>query len=138
MPRRRAIITWPEGGSLASGGRFYDQIILESPQGAYAPKGTPIPAPPAASTAPSTVPSTAPSTGTGLRNPVPIRLRGIVVERGTRTPVPNAAVIALLAKALGRPRSGIRLARGATARVKQIDVGDVSQAEAAAAFGTPL
>jgi hypothetical protein len=56
---------------LSGGGRFYDQIVLEAPQGAYAPKGAPIPAPatqattqttqPAPSSQPSARPSSAPA-----------------------------------------------------------------------------
>lgn len=46
----------------------------------------------------------------------------------------NAAVIALLAKTLGRPKSALTLVAGQTARVKRIEV-DVSEAELSAAFG---
>jgi uncharacterized protein YggU (UPF0235/DUF167 family) len=49
----------------------------------------------------------------------------------------NTAVIALLAKALGRPKSSLAIVSGQTARVKLIDLGDVSPAALAAAFGTP-
>jgi hypothetical protein len=42
---------------LAGGGRFFDQIVLEPPQGAYAPKGARLPA--------TTSPSTAPIPGFG-------------------------------------------------------------------------
>ena len=48
----------------------------------------------------------------------------------------NAAVIALLAKALRRPRSAFRLVAGQTARVKRIEA-DLSEAEVEAAFGRP-
>jgi uncharacterized protein YggU (UPF0235/DUF167 family) len=49
----------------------------------------------------------------------------------------NAAVIALLAKTLGRPRSAIRLLRGAAARVKQIEVDGLDEAQAYARLGAP-
>lgn len=48
----------------------------------------------------------------------------------------NAAVLALLAKALKRPKSALRLVAGHTARLKRIEV-DVSEAELAQALGTP-
>ncbi|MDE2486152.1 MAG: DUF167 domain-containing protein [Alphaproteobacteria bacterium] len=48
----------------------------------------------------------------------------------------NAAVIALLARTLGLPRSGVRLLSGQTARLKRIEA-DVSEAGLAPAFGTP-
>jgi uncharacterized protein YggU (UPF0235/DUF167 family) len=41
----------------------------------------------------------------------------------------NAAVLALLAKALGRPKSALRLVRGETARVKQIEIDGLDDAE---------
>ena len=49
----------------------------------------------------------------------------------------NAAVAAFLAKALGRPKSAVRLVRGATARVKQIEIADLTAEALAAAFGAP-
>lgn len=49
----------------------------------------------------------------------------------------NAAVIAVLARALGRPKSSLRIVRGATARVKQIELDDLREADLAAAFGAP-
>lgn len=49
----------------------------------------------------------------------------------------NAAVIALLAKALGRPRSALTLLRGDTARVKQIAIDDLDEAEAWRRLGPP-
>lgn len=49
----------------------------------------------------------------------------------------NAAVIAVLAKALGRPKSAFALASGQTARVKRIEVSGLSDAELARAFGPP-
>ena len=48
----------------------------------------------------------------------------------------NAAVIALLAKTLGRPKSALALVSGQTARLKLIEV-EVTAAELAAAFGPP-
>ena len=48
----------------------------------------------------------------------------------------NTAVIALLAKALGVPRSALRIAAGQTARVKRIEA-EVSEADLARAFGAP-
>jgi len=49
----------------------------------------------------------------------------------------NAAVLALLAEALGRPRSALALLRGAAARVKQIAVEGLSEAELARRLGSP-
>jgi uncharacterized protein YggU (UPF0235/DUF167 family) len=49
----------------------------------------------------------------------------------------NASVIALLAKALGRPKSALRLLRGETARVKQIEVEGLDEAEAIQRLGAP-
>jgi uncharacterized protein YggU (UPF0235/DUF167 family) len=49
----------------------------------------------------------------------------------------NAAVAALIAKALGRPKSAVRIVRGETARVKQIEVDGADEADLARAFGTP-
>ena len=49
----------------------------------------------------------------------------------------NAAVIALLAKALGRPKSAVRLLRGDTARVKQLEIDGLDAAALASAFGPP-
>jgi hypothetical protein len=49
----------------------------------------------------------------------------------------NAAVIALLAKALGRPKSAVRVVRGETARVKQVEVEGLDAAALAEAFGVP-
>lgn len=48
----------------------------------------------------------------------------------------NAAVVALLAKALQLPKSAIRLAGGAAARVKRIEI-DAEDADVARAFGNP-
>jgi len=49
----------------------------------------------------------------------------------------NVAVIAVLAKALGLPKSALVLVSGQTARVKRIDVGSLGEAELASAFGPP-
>lgn len=49
----------------------------------------------------------------------------------------NAAVLALLAKALGRPRSAVVILRGETARVKQIEIDGVAAADLARVFGAP-
>lgn len=49
----------------------------------------------------------------------------------------NAAVTALLAKTLGRPRSAVRILRGETARVKQVEVDGLDEAEAWARLGAP-
>ena len=47
----------------------------------------------------------------------------------------NAAVIALLAKALKRPKSSIRITSGETARVKRVEVDGVGPQDLARAFG---
>jgi uncharacterized protein YggU (UPF0235/DUF167 family) len=47
----------------------------------------------------------------------------------------NAAVVAVLAKALGVPRSAVRIAQGETARVKQIEAEGVGPEDLARAFG---
>lgn len=49
----------------------------------------------------------------------------------------NAALIALIAKALGRPRSAVTLASGESARIKTLDLEGVDQAALAAALGLP-
>jgi uncharacterized protein YggU (UPF0235/DUF167 family) len=48
----------------------------------------------------------------------------------------NAAVLALLAKALSRPKSRLKLVAGHTARLKRIEA-DVTEAELSQAFGAP-
>lgn len=48
----------------------------------------------------------------------------------------NAAVLALLAKALKRPKSALRIVAGQTARVKRIEA-ELSEADLALAFGEP-
>ncbi len=47
----------------------------------------------------------------------------------------NAALERLLAKALGRPPSSVRIAAGQTARVKQVEVEGMAAGEIAAALG---
>jgi len=49
----------------------------------------------------------------------------------------NAAVIALVAKALRIPKSAVRIASGETARLKMLDLEGVDDAAIAAAFGPP-
>jgi len=49
----------------------------------------------------------------------------------------NAAVIAVLAKALGLPKSAFALLSGHTARVKRLEVQDLAEADLARAFGEP-
>jgi uncharacterized protein len=47
----------------------------------------------------------------------------------------NAAVIALIAKALRRPRSAVRIAAGETARVKRLEIDGVGAEDILSAFG---
>lgn len=49
----------------------------------------------------------------------------------------NAAVIAVLAKTLGLPKSALELVSCQTARVKRIEVADLDAADLAQAFGAP-
>ena len=49
----------------------------------------------------------------------------------------NAAVLALLAKALRRPKSSLTLVAGQTARLKRIEVAGLDEAGLAAALGPP-
>lgn len=49
----------------------------------------------------------------------------------------NAAVSIVLARALGVPRSSVRVVRGETSRHKQVEVDGVGEAELRAAFGEP-
>ncbi len=49
----------------------------------------------------------------------------------------NAAVLALLAKALKRPKSSLTLVAGRTARLKRFVVQGASEADLVAAFGAP-
>ena len=47
----------------------------------------------------------------------------------------NAALIAFLAKALKRPRASVRIVSGETARLKMIEIEDLSDEALTAAFG---
>lgn len=49
----------------------------------------------------------------------------------------NAALLAFLAKTLRRPRSSLKIVSGETARLKLVEVADLSDEEAARAFGSP-
>lgn len=49
----------------------------------------------------------------------------------------NAALEALIAKALKRPRSAVKVASGASARLKQLEIDGVAEADLAQAFGPP-
>ncbi|MGA0606128.1 DUF167 domain-containing protein [Phenylobacterium sp. VNQ135] len=48
----------------------------------------------------------------------------------------NAAVVALIAKALGVPRSAVRIASGETARVKRLEIEQAAEADLVRAFGS--
>lgn len=47
----------------------------------------------------------------------------------------NAALVAFIAKSLRLPRSAVRLAAGATARLKRLEIDGASQADLERAFG---
>ena len=49
----------------------------------------------------------------------------------------NAAVIVLVARMLGIPKSAVRIASGDTARLKLLELDGADAAAIAAAFGTP-
>lgn len=49
----------------------------------------------------------------------------------------NAALISFLAKALKRPRGAVRIVSGDTARLKMIEIEDLSDDELFHAFGPP-
>lgn len=49
----------------------------------------------------------------------------------------NAAVTALLAKTLKLPKSAVRIARGETARLKQIEIDGLDEAEIRRRLGAP-
>jgi uncharacterized protein YggU (UPF0235/DUF167 family) len=49
----------------------------------------------------------------------------------------NAALEALLAKSLGLPRSAVAVARGQTARIKQVEIEGREMADIAAIWGAP-
>lgn len=50
----------------------------------------------------------------------------------------NAAVIALIAGKLRLPKSAVRLAAGATARVKRLEIDGIDEAVVQSALGTPM
>ena len=64
------------------------------------------------------------------REHLKVRVRAAPVEGEA-----NAALEALLAKALGLPRSAVRVARGTTARLKQVAVEGLDAAAARARLG---
>ncbi|OYU68764.1 MAG: hypothetical protein CFE28_01380 [Alphaproteobacteria bacterium PA2] len=47
----------------------------------------------------------------------------------------NTALIALIAKVLGRPRSSVRIVSGETARVKTLEIAGLGTADLTSAFG---
>lgn len=49
----------------------------------------------------------------------------------------NAAVVALIAKALRVPKSSVRVAAGQTARVKRLEIDGADAADLTRVFGTP-
>jgi uncharacterized protein YggU (UPF0235/DUF167 family) len=49
----------------------------------------------------------------------------------------NAALERLIAKALGRPKSAVRIVAGALARLKVLEIEGVTAADLAGAFGAP-
>jgi len=49
----------------------------------------------------------------------------------------NAAVVAVIAKALKRPRSAVRIAAGETSRIKRLEIEGADEADLARAFGAP-
>lgn len=49
----------------------------------------------------------------------------------------NAALIAFLAKTLGRPRSSLKIVSGETARLKLVEIAQLADEDLAAAFGLP-
>lgn len=49
----------------------------------------------------------------------------------------NAALVALIAKALGLPKRAVAVAAGQAARLKMLEIEDVDEAAIAAAFGPP-
>lgn len=49
----------------------------------------------------------------------------------------NAAVVALVAKTLGVPKSAVRIAAGDTARVKRLEIDGAGPGDVARAFGPP-
>ncbi|WP_414694989.1 DUF167 family protein [Phenylobacterium sp.] len=61
-----------------------------------------------------------------------VRVAAAAVDGGA-----NAALTALVAKALGRPKSAARLVSGQAARFKRLEIDGVEAADLAAAFGPP-
>jgi uncharacterized protein YggU (UPF0235/DUF167 family) len=49
----------------------------------------------------------------------------------------NTAACEVLSRALGVPKSAVRVVRGETSRHKQVEVDGVGESELAAAFGRP-
>ncbi len=49
----------------------------------------------------------------------------------------NAALVRLIARALGRPAGAVRIVAGETARLKQLEIEGVDAADITAAFGAP-
>lgn len=49
----------------------------------------------------------------------------------------NDALVALIAKAVGRPRSAVTLAAGASARLKMLEIEGLDEAGLATALGSP-
>jgi uncharacterized protein YggU (UPF0235/DUF167 family) len=49
----------------------------------------------------------------------------------------NAAVLEVLAAALGRPKSALRILRGQTARVKQVEIDGLDEVDGLARLGPP-
>lgn len=61
-----------------------------------------------------------------------VRVRAAPVEGEA-----NAALEALLAKTLGLPKRAVRVDRGATQRLKQVEIDGIDEARLHAAFGPP-
>ena len=59
------------------------------------------------------------------------------VSAPAREGAANDAVVALIARSLGLPRSAVRVAAGATARVKRLEIDGIDEGGLAAAFGRP-
>ncbi len=62
-----------------------------------------------------------------------IRVAAAPVDGGA-----NAAVEAVIAQALGLPRSAVRVARGHGARLKQVEIDNREMADLMAVFGAPV
>jgi uncharacterized protein YggU (UPF0235/DUF167 family) len=66
--------------------------------------------------------------------------RSVLAARVRAAPVEgaaNAALEGLIARALGVPRSSVRVTRGGQSRLKAVEVKGLDQATAERAFGTP-